>query len=175
MNLIDAIKSGRPFRQPQMVGWYTSNGDQFGYIGYTNSKGRIPDRVYQTTTTLHLTPEWALGENWEILLEDGGLASLAPQSESEVTIKSPTPISTTLLYVYTQNSSVPVTGHLYVDENMTTWSLPDDWGYVPSDDEQIPQCDHEWVDTGMKKSWCKKCPAKAEMVDGKYQEILEKK
>lgn len=60
----------------------------------------------------------------------------------------------------------------------TTWTLPDDWlgkqtEHLDSlaDDEQ-PECTHDWLDTGMRKTWCRHCEAPAVLnAAGKWEEV----
>lgn len=245
MDLITAMKSGRPFRQPGMNGWYTNDGSVFGFEDHRGTTSSIG--------TFYMTPQRALEDNWEIRWESGEILTELPppppsvpsymiprkvceqiitamEAEKFMPEADSSPITSDALkkfgYRLGPGSSVTVQGaslsnygtdDIYfavtsVDrkkENVekaveltrslsqsatgsfkfipfiyykglssigvsagttSTWNLPDDWlaGLTNETHDDVPytpadgtECEHVWVDTGMKKSWCRHCSTNA--------------
>lgn len=57
-------------------------------------------------------------------------------------------------------------GSAVVYQGQPIWPAP-----YPSELVLTPACAHSWIDTGMRKSWCRHCSANAEMVNGQFIEV----
>lgn len=144
MNFLEALCSGKPFYR---------DGDPLVYRGKLGWDRAVLEVTTAPLCNLDRAPWCRIDENplrgttgWDLIQE------------------SPAETATSSLTMYSQSSG---------GNAITTWELPDDYlqaqeAYL-GDDEQ-PACAHDWIDTGMRKSWCRHCSAAAIFRNGKWEE-----